>query len=859
MSVSQEQDIFARFDISKGVNSRYPKVGLGPDEIVDGFNVHLRPRGGAVVRKGIKKVRSADSADNRAVNGLYYFVSDTTDALIRVKDGKIEYLSAFGGWVDRTQATGAAANTVSNDPDTPIQFETFKEHVILTDGENAILKWDGGNGFAPLDVTLSAGQEMIRAKCVVKHKERLIFGDVTYDDAGVITHFPSRIVATVAATLESWNTTATGHRIDIGEGDGDAITALLDVKGVLLVWKQGSLWKITNYGLSGAQDTLKVADVGCAGPHCVVAVGTRAYFLDKEGQLWSFQIHGQDEDALINHSVDRFGEPVLDNIVKDRLPQAKLEYDSEWGEVLCLITMNGGTQNNIAWVYNVVTDGFTRMGWVKDLCSLTTAKDADGVIRLVAGSYDGIVYQLETSYGDDGSDIEWVVITRADAFDNAALIKRLAEIHVYCRVNQSTDFTIESRNNFKESGAQWTKTATPPGDDSDPAGSGTGGTPSGDTSVNAAPNIAGETPNIKPPDGPNPNDPTTSVATNTITLTPNLLEADTTRGRIYTVRKTAANNYKLSALDALNHSETWNTAQLSNFTDAATAQGIKYVEANDQVWVWNNRYIYVINASTGVVVTTLDITTYVVSGGGFFNSISGNNAFVDGQRFIISAKDDEQGGIVDFAFLVIDIDSYAKLGESAFGTTSALYVVAKIGGRYYWLDSTHMVSGTAGDSPGTGSIDTDHGAFDGSTYGVGWDTSPGLKLIYDPDRAFFYKIGVETGMRFLVAKAGIIQHPDGTPHSPAHDYHPSNNDPGTAFGAYAAVDTYEFHRSRGQIYAVLDDSLVRATPGTTMTGAPVVLDTVSLSAGSWQFMVYVPSDGVMVMLNSTNNELRTYS
>lgn len=452
------------FDFSGGYNDRYGKVALRENEVLDISNFHLDGRGGLEKRRGCSPLIAATTIpDDRAICGLTFFItaSGSRYGIIVTRDNGGGNIYSYDGaaYTDRGNVTAGGEK--------PISFANFKGYNVYTIFEDADYipeKWNGSGSYADITRTVGGGADTIDgANVLCKHRERLILGDVTATIGAVQTRFKSLIWPSDAGTLDTWSSAPTG-RIHLGEGDGESITCMLDVMGVLVVFKQNSLWRVTNLGQAAgtagttAQDAKKIAEVGAQGPNSACVVGNHVYFLDCSGRLWRYDVRGIDEDALTELSRDKFGPSALGTGQSNVAAFAAVKYYEQRNELW--IDTSGAVATDMYWVYNLTSGGFTKMAFLpfSDLRCLGRFLDATNKGYLVAGTNDGELLKLDVSgatsdthVGAGTSTITATVTTRHFPMGDglAQGMPRRIDVYTECASNQTV--TLDQYNDFATS------------------------------------------------------------------------------------------------------------------------------------------------------------------------------------------------------------------------------------------------------------------------------------------------------------------------------------------------------------------------------------------------------------------------
>lgn len=449
MSRSQQHAPISAFDFSGGLNSAFSKTLLAENELIDCENYHLDARGGLYKRAGYDEHLLGDSATGNAITGIWQHRTATSSAVLRIQGTRVDE-SSGGTWVNRT-----GSEIVTPGQNNRWVFQTFRASSIFTNGVDIPLKWSSGN-VAKIARAIAAGADTIdKAGTLVRHRERIVLGDVTATEASVQTRYESVIWPSQAGTLDTWDAAPTG-KIHIDQGDGDSITCLLDVGGFLVVFKQHSLHRVNDLGAAGVQDRLRIASVGTPGPHTAIVADDLVYFIDTLGRFWVYDVRqGDTPDALRELSRNKLGPTTLNAFVRDRLRYAHLFHDSDRNEIVFFMPQESSAQTNVAWVYNISTGGFTRDRWDVNWNVSTRYLDDDLNAVLLAGSFDGLVCELYTGLTDNGKRIIPEAVTRPFNMGDMSVIKGLRWFDFYANAETAQDVGVTALFDFSASGPMY--------------------------------------------------------------------------------------------------------------------------------------------------------------------------------------------------------------------------------------------------------------------------------------------------------------------------------------------------------------------------------------------------------------------
>lgn len=407
------------FDVSGGLNTTAPPPLLADNELWRAHNVLLRQRG-FEKRPGYRRIcTAAGDAATQKVMGLHIF---TTPAgvrhIVRIRNALIENY-------DASTPTNWADITGSMTPATTIRtkMDVFRGNIVGTDTVDVPWKWAGSGNAAAITNTIDAGADTIdKAATLVVHRERLVLGDVTATESAVQSRYESVIWPSTAGTLDTW-TSAPDGKIHLGQGDGDSITAMVSLLGYLVVFKQHSIWRVSDYGVADTQVALRVGNVGTANRFGAIVVDSLVYFLDDEFRLWSYDPRqGDSPDALQEHT----------GRTTSLFERARLAEDTDtgaarglvyWPDQRVILAFCGDrdfdttpTTPNCAWVYHIdLGHARTKWNFLDDWTAYAYGlSDYAQHPALILGSTDGYVARV---LGDRTDDATGAIAGTATAID----------------------------------------------------------------------------------------------------------------------------------------------------------------------------------------------------------------------------------------------------------------------------------------------------------------------------------------------------------------------------------------------------------------------------------------------------------
>lgn len=381
--ISEKTSIFA--NVRNGSSPEY-----GVRAAASAKNVNMG-KDGIESCKGYREVLSA--ALGAEVTGNYEFVLEgmTTQRFHIVTAGTDIY--SLSGSTATSIYSGLTAGY-------PCQFETFNGVVLIMNGIDDVVEWDGSGSATPTamndpDTIWDGGKPSFAA---IFRNQLFYGGDPTQ---------PYKIWKPAPGTHNDFdNTNGTVDGFLIGPGDGQAVTGIKPIThDVCLIYKKNKI-----LGLSGSAPfgsgvdpfTIRevVANVGCIAPKSIVAVGKDHYFLSSEGfkSLMTVQQYGDIQDADPMYKLSRS----FENINKDAasISKAFATYIPVEKMIYLHLPSGSNTENDTVFTYNVLT-GATG---IRDGITASCGAMING--QYYTGNYDGMVYQQLFGHNYAGGSIE---------------------------------------------------------------------------------------------------------------------------------------------------------------------------------------------------------------------------------------------------------------------------------------------------------------------------------------------------------------------------------------------------------------------------------------------------------------------
>jgi len=194
-----------------GLNTAPSPFALKDTESPNCQNVYFGVDGGIIKRKGFDVLDTAPDGAATVTGDYQYTMADGTTFLIETVSDEVNVSDSLST-IDWTDLTGGATIT----PGHLFSFATLADLVVMTNGEDVPLSWDGDDAAVsaagvPTDVT--------KVKWITTFQNYMFYGNC----ATAVTTYGSRIYWSNLADPATW--TATDF-IDVNKNDGEQITGL---------------------------------------------------------------------------------------------------------------------------------------------------------------------------------------------------------------------------------------------------------------------------------------------------------------------------------------------------------------------------------------------------------------------------------------------------------------------------------------------------------------------------------------------------------------------------------------------------------------------------------------------------------
>jgi hypothetical protein len=387
-------------DFSKGlVTKGAVSENIAPKTSVSEVgNMNFDIIGGIQIRKGITKLGNTLTGN---ILGLYNYLnsSNSNNQLITVNGNSVYYLSGINVW---TQCrTGLSLNSA--------RFTTFLNFVWMVNGSEATAIWDGN----PSDSFLTTGNALSApvGKYIENYRSRVwISGNTTYPGRVYYSSVPSA----AATPVITWNTDpVTGTWIDVAPQDGENITGLKRSKYALLVFKNNHIYRI--YSVNSSEPDPQI-NVGTYSQESIVEAVDGIYFHHPSG-FWKYSTDGT--ITLISKSIKDLSDAITLTNASQVCGWEDVDKDHIYWAVGTITLSTVGkklTYNNVVLRYSISSQLWTMYTYQTQFLVSSGYNNGSSLFKVV-GDNNGMVFEVNTGNTDNGSDIPYWIVHKAEELD----------------------------------------------------------------------------------------------------------------------------------------------------------------------------------------------------------------------------------------------------------------------------------------------------------------------------------------------------------------------------------------------------------------------------------------------------------
>ena len=299
--MAQGLQLFRQDDFTGGLNLRADQFQLGANESPDMLNVEVDPRGGIASRGGMSKITT-----NGIISGTSTFVASSSSwnpKNLFAFNGSTHQLMLSTGFAGSTNglvrfSTGGNFTTTTIPVVNPngASFAAWGSTLfVATDGQS--YSWNGSTATALLASgdTVAGGlavvwgtssDHMPQAKHAITHAGKMFVANTKEYVAGTLTSFPNRIRWSDEQVVNPTRWTFANY-IDINDG-GQGIMAVASFNGVLIVFKEFSVYAILGYNSDNFQVIQLSNKVGTINQNTVCTTERGVYFFSWPDGLYFY-------------------------------------------------------------------------------------------------------------------------------------------------------------------------------------------------------------------------------------------------------------------------------------------------------------------------------------------------------------------------------------------------------------------------------------------------------------------------------------------------------------------------------------------------------------------------------------------
>lgn len=405
------------YGFSGGLNTRDSITELGPRYLSDTRNIKYDPSGAAVTRGGYAKVTSSGALSSHAVTSGKEFKLGTTTYNLAFSNQTMYKISA---------GAGSSMDTTAFTADTTFTFATLYANVYYCNGVEAARKWTGtGNASA-----MGGSPPTAKYYTTSSTAQRLF--------AAGDTSNPQRLYFSALGNAEDWTTANDAGFIDVLTEDGEAITGIKEINGVLAVFKTYTTHVLT--GVDPKSFSLKrvSSKVGCVAPYSIAASERELFCASSDGFY-----------AFNGASFRRVSELILPSY------RALASVTGIKGAIykntyVASVTVTTSYDRLFVYDYRISKEG----AWtIHDSHSANSLwEGVAGAEKLYFGGPTGHVYQYDSGTTDDGSGVSWFFQTPWLSLKQPERKKKWKRIHVLAEPTGSYTISVTSFFDWSSSG-----------------------------------------------------------------------------------------------------------------------------------------------------------------------------------------------------------------------------------------------------------------------------------------------------------------------------------------------------------------------------------------------------------------------
>lgn len=426
-------------DFSGGLNDSIDPDRLKDNEVADCLNVYPNDTGNIVNRDGQEQLTAKASAGAAAVMSSIFEATLSTGSAAVIATASLSYYaivtSALNALVNAAGVTASATASSALH-----RWVFFNDNVIgVNTRDKRAIKWAGGaTSTVNLLVVASANSGITAPTDIAVWNRRVCLAQGT------------EVFVSDVNEHEDWHTgDSFVTRLRGGRYGEEEISAIYEFQGKLIIFKKNSIWELSPG--SGVSDSFEIKQIssaiGCDAPYTIADTGRDLLFLNSAGVNSLGDIRDQGGLLPNGRSSQKIHRTFISQINSDYIHKAVGIYNPELDQYIVAFPTGANTENDTTAVLSL---NWTRQNkgpswWIYEYDNNVSCLGIRPSIKqqsLVAGSYDGHVYRLDSTKLDHATPYNKLLKTRRFVLGNPFFNKIFHEIWVDITQDSSTDVLV---------------------------------------------------------------------------------------------------------------------------------------------------------------------------------------------------------------------------------------------------------------------------------------------------------------------------------------------------------------------------------------------------------------------------------
>ena len=409
-----------QFDFSGGIQVSHKPVAQPENSSLMLRNVQIIGDGYFSWRKGrVKEKLDQYYQDNKpqSIRGIYFYKYGTTKKLLVFVNTKV-YLYDY---INKNESV--LIDTLTNTGSRTFNCTDYYDNVVITDGENAPVKFDG-TVISPIGGTSNILQ-------FTEEYQNYLFGSI----GDRFVYFSDLY------NIDAWN-----DSIVISKSKFDPVKALKKFQGALWIWTEREIYIVEGESRSAFVKYLHSSVCGTVAHATVKVVCDKLIWLDNEG-FWSSD-GGQ--PTRIGFGIAQLQIKIDKDAISKSWAVVYTEPESGYTKYLCFVPVaksGESTINNYCFVYHWDFDCWTFNDNYPGAVA-AEAEDTYGNKVLFSGDENGWLWQLDTGEMDDGNIVPGAYISRTFDCKKPEFIKTVNWIWLWYRTKVAKNLKMQISVDF---------------------------------------------------------------------------------------------------------------------------------------------------------------------------------------------------------------------------------------------------------------------------------------------------------------------------------------------------------------------------------------------------------------------------